>query len=117
MRYPIAFAATLSALVLISTNAFADPPRHAQGKGPPAHAGTPHGRQGHDRTPPGWEKQAWRRGDRLPLAELDRRYYVDDYRAQRLHAPRDGQRWVRQNDDQYLLIEAATGMILEALSR
>ncbi|WP_101927298.1 MULTISPECIES: RcnB family protein [Luteimonas] len=120
---PTTLAAVLSALVLVSTVALADPPRHAAGKGPPAHAGGPHGRHDHDhhhdrdRTPPGWDRKAWRRGERLPLAEVDGRYYVDDYRAQRLHAPRDGQRWVRQNEDQYLLIEAATGVILDALTR
>jgi Ni/Co efflux regulator RcnB len=62
----------------------------------------------------GWQKQAWKRGDRIPLAEIDR-YYVDDYRAYRLNAPPAGYRWVRPMDDRYLLVELATGLVAEAL--
>lgn len=94
--------------------AMADPPRHAQGKGPPAHAGGPHGRHA---PPPGWQKQAWRRGERLPLHELGDRYWVDDYLHYRLKAPPPGHRWVRQSDSTFLLIEVATGLILDALVR
>lgn len=62
----------------------------------------------------GWQKQAWKRGDRLPVAELDP-YYVDDYRVYRLTAPPTGYRWVRPTDDRYLLVELATGLVTQAL--
>ena len=62
----------------------------------------------------GWQKQAWKRGDRVPLAEIDR-YYIDDYRVYRLNAPPAGYRWVRPMDDRYLLVELATGLVAEAL--
>jgi Ni/Co efflux regulator RcnB len=62
----------------------------------------------------GWQKQAWKRGDRIPLAGLDR-YYVDDYRVYRLTAPPADYRWVRPMDDRYLLVEVATGLVAQAL--
>ncbi|WP_394003694.1 hypothetical protein ACF3M1_02685 [Luteimonas sp. WGS1318] len=50
---------TALGLALASTSALADPPPHARGKGPPAHAGGPHRAQA---APLGWQKQAWRKG-------------------------------------------------------
>lgn len=58
-----------------------------------------------------------RRGDRLPWAEVDRRYWVDDYARYDLRNPGRGQRWVRQSDTEYLLVEIATGLIIDALHR
>ncbi len=95
---------------LAAPAALADPPAHARGKGPPAHAGGPHG------APPGWVKNAWRKGDRLPLAELDG-YWVGDHARYHLHAPPPGHRWVRQADDRYLLVAVATGLIVDILMR
>ena len=99
-------------LALVSTTALADPPPHARGKGPPAHAGGPH--RAHA-APPGWQKQAWRKGDRLTVAELDGDWVSDDSRYP-LAAP-PGRRWVRQQDDPYLLVAAATGVIVDMLTR
>jgi Ni/Co efflux regulator RcnB len=93
--------------------ALADPPRQAQGK-PPAHAGGPHTREV---PPPGWQKKVWRRGERLPLHELGDRYWVDDYLRYHLKAPPPGHRWVRQSDTTFLLVDVATGLILDALVR
>lgn len=63
----------------------------------------------------GWYKQQWRRGDRIPVAYLEPRYYIDDYNRYGLRAPPDGYRWVRPMDDRYLLVQVATGLILDAL--
>lgn len=64
----------------------------------------------------GWQKQAFRRGQRVPAAYLEPRYYVQDYRAYRLSAPPSGHRWVRpHNDDRYLLVQTATGLISQML--
>lgn len=109
------FGATLATvMVLITAPALADPPQHARGNGPPPHAGGPHKR---DVPPPGWQKKAWHRGDRLPWAEVDQRYWVDDYAHYDLRDPGRGHRWVRQSDAEYLLVEIATGLIIDALHR
>jgi len=105
-------AALTAAAMLAVAPAGADPPHHAKGNGPPAHAGGPHSRKA---PPPGWQKKAWRRGERLPWAEVDRRYWVDDYAHYKLRDPGRGQRWVRQSDSEYLLVEIATGLIIDAL--
>ena len=63
----------------------------------------------------GWYKQQWRRGDRIPVVYLEPRYYIDDYRAYGLAPPPAGYRWVRPMDDRYLLVQVATGLILDAL--
>ena len=63
----------------------------------------------------GWYKQQWRRGDRIPVVYLEPRYYIDDYDRYGLRAPPDGYRWVRPMDDRYLLVQVATGLILDAL--
>ncbi|MBH1567799.1 RcnB family protein [Stenotrophomonas maltophilia] len=103
-----------AATALAAAPAFADPPHHARGNGPPPHAGGPPHR---DAPPPGWQKQAWRRGERLPGAEVDRRYWVDDYARYDLREPGRDRRWVRQSDNEYLLVEIATGLIVDALHR
>ena len=66
----------------------------------------------------GWYKQQWHRGDRIPVDYLESRYYINDYRDYTrygLYAPPDGYRWVRPMDDRYLLVQVATGLVLEAL--
>lgn len=57
------------------------------------------------------KKHRWDRGQRL--AAKDRRHIVDrrDYRRHNLREPGRGQRWVRI-DNQYLLINAANGLII-----
>ena len=63
----------------------------------------------------GWYKQQWKRGDRIVWADVEPRYYVEDYRVYQLSAPPEGYRWVRPMDDRYLLVEMATGLIAQAL--
>lgn len=63
----------------------------------------------------GWYKQQYKRGDRLVWTDVERRYYVEDYRAYRLSAPPQGYRWVRPMDDRYLLVQVATGLITKVL--
>ena len=79
-------------------------------RGPATHADGHHDNGRHL----GWYKQAWKRGDRVPIAELGP-YYVEDYRVYRLSAPPVGYRWVRPMDDRYLLVELATGLVTQAL--
>lgn len=63
----------------------------------------------------GWYKQQWKRGDRIVWADVEPRYYVADYRVYHLSPPPQGYRWVRPMDDRYLLVEVATGLIVQAL--
>ena len=60
-------------------------------------------------------KHGYRRGERAPVIYLQQRYYVRDYRAYHLAPPPRGYRWVRPENDRYLLVEAATGLISQAL--
>jgi Ni/Co efflux regulator RcnB len=65
----------------------------------------------------GWYKQSFRRGQRVPVVYLAPRYYVNDYRAYRLAPPPRGYRWVRpyQDSNEYLLVQVATGLIMQVL--
>lgn len=102
--------ATAPALAGDGKGADKDKPAHAQpGNSPKADGRHDNGKH------KGWEKQAWKRGDRIPLAYVDPRYYVDDYRVYRLQAPPAGYRWVRPMDDRYLLVNLANGLVAEAL--
>ena len=86
----------------------------APGQVPPGH--TPQAAGRHDNgLHLGWQKQAWKRGDRIAWADVDQRYYVNDYRAYRLSAPPDGYRWIRPMDDRYLLVDVASGIVAQAL--
>lgn len=107
-------AAALAALAFAITPAIAgDGKGKGHGKGHQgAHASAMKGDNGRHL---GWYKQQWKHGDRLVWADIDRGYYVDDYRAYRLTAPPDGYRWVRPMDDRYLLVNVATGVIARAL--
>ena len=119
MKLPL-IAATLTTLALAASPALAD---KGKGKGHDKHHDrahavhrdkADHGRHDNGRHL-GWQKQAWKRGDRVPLAYLESRYYVDDYRAYKLAPPPRGYRWVRPMDDRYLLVQVATGLIDEVL--
>jgi Ni/Co efflux regulator RcnB len=46
---------------------------------------------------------------------LQPRYYVQDYRTYHLAPPPRGYRWVRPENDRYLLVEAAKGLISQVL--
>jgi Ni/Co efflux regulator RcnB len=60
----------------------------------------------------GWYK----RGGRVPVVYLQPRYYVNDYRDYGLAPPPYGYRWVRPyGDDRYLLVQVATGLIMQVL--
>lgn len=63
----------------------------------------------------GWYKQQWKRGDRLYWDHIERRYWLDDYGRYDLRRPPEGYRWVRPMDGRYLLVNIATGVILDAL--
>lgn len=63
----------------------------------------------------GWYKQEWKRGERIPVAYLEPRYYVTDYDRYGLRTPPDGYRWVRPMDERYLLVQIGTGLVLDAL--
>ncbi len=55
----------------------------------------------------GWYK----RGGYLPPQYRETRYYVSDWRTHRLYAPPRGYRWVRSDNDEFLLVAIATGII------
>jgi Ni/Co efflux regulator RcnB len=63
----------------------------------------------------GHHKQAWKRGERIPVVYLESRYYVRDYREYRLAPPPRGYVWVRpyEDDDQYYMVQLTTGLISE----
>lgn len=63
----------------------------------------------------GQQKQAFRRGQRVPVIYMQPRYYVQDYRVYHLAPPPRGYRWVRPDDGRYLLISTATGLISQIL--
>lgn len=114
MKKHTILAIPLAVLALAAPPAFADKdkPPHAQSQ--PGHSPKADGRHDNGKHK-GWEKQAWKRGDRIPLAYVDSRYYIDDYRVYRLQAPPAGYRWVRPMDDRYLLVNLANGLVAEAL--
>ena len=83
-------------------------------------------RYAHDRRPvyrhdngrhEGWYRQAYRRGQRVPVVYLQPRYYVNDYGRYGLAPPPRGYRWVQpyQNSQEYLLVQVATGLISQVL--
>jgi Ni/Co efflux regulator RcnB len=63
----------------------------------------------------GHYKQAFRRGDRVPVVYLQPRYYVEDYRVYHLAPPPRGYRWVRPDDGRFLLVAVTTGVIAQIL--
>ena len=58
----------------------------------------------------GWRSGRYGRGDRLPYEYRNSRYYVTDWRANRLYAPPRGSQWVRINND-FLLVSLADYLI------
>ena len=63
----------------------------------------------------GWYKNHWKRGDRIDWQYVQPTYYVTDYGRYDLRPAPVGYRWVRPMDDRYLLVEIATGLIVDAL--
>jgi Ni/Co efflux regulator RcnB len=84
-------------------------------------AARPDSRHGPQR--PSWHEQQashghkWRKGQRLAPAQ--RRYVVSDWSHRGLRAPPRGYQWVRENNNNgdYLLVAAATGLIASILSQ
>jgi Ni/Co efflux regulator RcnB len=81
------------------------------------------GRQG----PPQWQgpqqgergagpDHNFRRGDRLPTSQRQRRYVVEDWRGHQLSQPPRGYHWVQTGGD-YVLVAIATGVIMQLLLR
>lgn len=113
MRKSALIAVSL-AVALATTPALADKGHKHKAHATQGHAPMAEGR--HDNgLHLGWQKQAWKRGDRIAWVDVEPRYYVDDYRVYHLSAPPPGYRWVRPMDDRYLLVEVASGVIAQAL--
>ena len=111
---------SIAALLLTSAGAFAQPDQHKHKRhGPPGHA-MQHQRGHHDNgLHLGWYKQDWRRGQRIPDAYLQPRYVIRDYRAYDLAPPPSGYGWVRPypNSNEYLMVQLATGLIMQVLGQ
>ena len=118
-------ALSVAALLLAPATALSQPGQHKQKHkhhGPPA-AAWQHDRDWRDHRRHdngrhlGWYKQQWRRGQRVPVVYLQPRYVVEDYRAYRLAPPPSGYGWVRPYPDsnEYLLVQLATGVIMQVL--
>lgn len=123
-------AAAVASLALATAPALAQGQGKGHAKGKPAAAHYDRDHDHHDRHPGnnpkaqgrhdnglhlGWYKQQWKRGDRLDWADIDRDYWLDDYARYDLRQPPSGYRWVRPTDDRYLLVNIATGVIMDAL--
>lgn len=61
----------------------------------------------------------WARGQYIPVEYRTSRYYIDDYRAYNLAPPPYGYQYVRpyQDDDNYYLVQVATGLISQIFGR
>ena len=111
MKKPFALTAIPLVLALFTTPGFAAAGHHG---GERHHADKEHSRHDKGRHL-GWHKKAWKRGDRIVWVDVEPRYYVTDYRVYHLAPPPSGYRWVRPIDDHYLLVNIATGLIVQAL--
>lgn len=61
----------------------------------------------------------WARGQYIPAEYRTSRYYIDDYRAYNLAPPPYGYQYVRpyEDDDNYYLVQVATGLISQIFGR
>lgn len=93
--------------LLLAGAVHAEPPAHARGEAlPPGLA-----KQG--KVPPGHAKKLWHRGEVLPRDYRD--YYIEDWRRyDGLYDAPSGHRWVRVDDEAYL-IDVTSGLIAEVL--
>jgi Ni/Co efflux regulator RcnB len=119
MKRLLLLAATIGCLCLASTSALADGKgrRHGHdGHGHHHHHDHDddhhHHRRGKHR---GWHKSDWRRGDRIEVVHIERRYYVDDYAHYHLRRPPSGHRWIRSPEGRFILVAVATGIIADVL--
>ena len=72
-----------------------------------------HARNPYNR-PDGYTSQRWDIGNRLPSGYYAPNYYVDDYRQYRLQAPPSGYRWVRVDNDVYM-VQTRSGLVQDIL--
>jgi Ni/Co efflux regulator RcnB len=135
----IFLASMISAGMLASSLALAQPPHdnpghggdHGQGQGHDDGHGHDskgrgphgHGADGHgpDAVPPGHRPDGpgnsayapghWRKGDRLPGEYRDRQYVIDDWRAYHLAPPPRGYSWVGIGGE-YLMVQLSSGLVL-----
>ena len=59
----------------------------------------------------------WSRGDQVSNQYRQNQYFVNDWQQHYLRTPPRGYRWVRNDNDQYLLISIRTGMIADVVSQ
>jgi Ni/Co efflux regulator RcnB len=59
----------------------------------------------------------WSRGDRLPSQYRQNQYIVGDWQQRNLRTPARGYRWIRNNNDQYMMVEIRSGMIIDVVSQ
>ena len=96
----------LSAALAFTGAAFADPPGHAKGES------LPPGLQKQGKVPPGQAKKLWNRGETLPSEYWG--YRINDWDKYGFERPRDGYRWVRVDNEAYL-VDITSGLIAEAI--
>lgn len=63
------------------------------------------------------DRPHWSRGDRLPDQYRQDQYIVRDWQQHKLKTPPRGYRWVRNDNDQYLLASIASGVIADIVSQ
>ena len=103
----IAIIVAVSA-ALLGGPAFAQPGKGNPHGTPPGLANKPLG------MPPGQAKKIWARGEHLPKAYLDQRYYLNDYTRYGLSPAPPGYRWVRVDENAYLT-QTTTGLIANVI--
>ncbi len=123
----------------VAAPAFADPPRHHRGGYERDHRSDRHDRRDHrdwrdDRRDSRWDRRDdrryygdgyrdgrrdarhyWRKGDRFD-GRYHRHVVVHDYHRYHVPPPRHGHYYARTDNGDLLLIAAATGLVLWALS-
>jgi len=70
-------------------------------------------RGGYDRGRPGPPPHHWARGERMSDHYHGRVVVVNDYRARHLRVPPRGYHWVRDDNNNLLLVAIATGVITD----
>lgn len=105
--------AVTATLMAASASVLAAPKDHDWDNGP---GNNPKAQGRHDNGQHrGWEKQAYRRGERLPDRYYTREYYVTDYERYHLRRPEPGYRYIRGEDGQIFLTAVATGLIVDIM--
>ena len=104
-----ALIAATALIIAFGSTAVAQPQPPAPGQ-PGRFAPRP---EGH---PPSQHRPRWSAGDRLPNQYRHPQSYVDDWNRRGLRRPPKGYRWVRYEDN-FFLVAIATGVILETVYR